>query len=475
MNYANPSTDMLDHEDESFSGEGSYRGSIDLTVILIVVYVFWFFTTPYRSNRLGFLGPLQFEKILAISLLGLTLIAGRIQNLFNAVSILMFAVCGAMLMAFLTSEYPNFGSAQHWANDYWKKIVFFVIVAIGLRKAQHLDHVIKGIVCVIVFYQLLSWTDFVRGGSYVYQQGMKRMVGLWSERGYGAANQFGIMSALGLPFIYYWYQSVESRFWKYAMFACGILAMLSIVFTGSRGSLVVAIALLCFTFRSTLIHPKVLALFAIAGLLIIPVLPEKIKHRYWDLMVMSSSLDQESLSNADKMAIHSGKDRFAGLQNGFKLAAHRPLFGYGPGTSALAAVTVLGVGKKGQLLQLHNLYGQIAAETGLIGFAIWLAMMGFVFLKLYSLRNTFGIGTIGYSMAGALISGLFVMLAYGMFAHSFYDEKWLLLIACVAALTQFTEDEFAHEQVDLDFDDYDGELYDEYEDQEFVDSDDSDE
>ena len=424
----------------------SSRVGWDLMVLLVVVYLFWFFTTPYQSNRLAFLGPLHFERILAITLLGLAFFQGRIGNLFEVISAVTFALFGFMIVSSLTSSYPEYANAVHWTDTYWKKIAFFLIVVASMRRIQHVDQVLKGMVLVIVFYQLVSWLDFLRGGSYVYQQGMKRMIGTWSGGGYGAANQYGLLCAFALPFIYHWYKTAASTNIRWIVLGMGMLSLLSVVFSGTRGALVVALAYLVFAFRVKLFKPKPLITIALVGLFALPLLPNRLKYRYWDMMVnLAASEQRMDLDQFDQIAIDSAKGRLAGMISGVQLGVQKPFTGYGPGTSPIANYELLGHGDPENLLQLHNLYGQVAAEIGIVGLVMWVLLLGIATFSLLRQRARFGPDTKGQSISSALIGGLFIMLAYGMFSHSFYDVKWLLLLGLAASLSQLGWDDYGYE------------------------------
>ena len=462
---------FLENEEWDDDVAQDYRAPFDLTTFLIIVYLFWFFTTPYLSNRLAFLGDLKFERILAIALLGLTLAGGRINQLFSGISAFVGVLFGFMVFSFFLSSYPDYANSVHWADTYWKKVAFFVIVAAGLRQTQHLDRMLKGMVCVIVFYQLISWLDFLKGGSFVYQQGMKRMIGTWSGGGYGAANKFGLLCAFGLPFLCHWYKISGVRKTQLAIMAAAGMSIASIIFTGTRGALVVAFVYLVFTFRRSLLKPKRVVLIGLICVCLIPALPQEIKYRYWDLMIsaVTSSEPQEDLNVNDQIAISSGRGRLTGMINGFQMGMRKPLFGYGPGTSPIANHEVLGFGDDHHFLQLHNIYGQIAAEVGLVGLAIWFLLIIASLAKLWILRRRFGPNSNGGSACSALIGGFFVLLSYGFFSHSFYDVKWLFLTGTVVALGSFTWDDFAYESTDTaELDEFDDEDFD---DDEFDDDD----
>ncbi|MBD3315029.1 MAG: hypothetical protein GF344_04525 [Chitinivibrionales bacterium] len=89
---------------------------------------------------------------------------------------------------------------QWWLATYRKFFVFYLLALCTIRTVGDVLRVALGFAVNLLLYQSHTLLDFLRGCCYVYQQGMKRNIGIWSSRGIGAANGFGSVSLFGIPF-----------------------------------------------------------------------------------------------------------------------------------------------------------------------------------------------------------------------------------------------------------------------------------
>ncbi len=409
----------------------SARRGIDLITALVMVYLAWFLVTPYGSAKLSFLLEMRFEKILAGSLIVLVLLNGKLSNLFRPSAPLLYLLFLVMLVSHLTADSNDTYHGLKWREFYWKKVVFFMIIVAGLRTRQNIRRCFFAITAIVLFYELYSWFDFLRGGSYVYQQGLKRMIGTWSRGGYGAANGFAVLAAFAMPFAVFMYRSTDRTLLRATGGTAYVVAVMSIVYSGTRGAMLIAGLYFMFVFRRLIFRPRLfisaLVMFAVA----IPTLPETIKHRYTALLFDFTAEDE---LGTDRLATTSAKARLTGLTDGFKLGQMRPVTGFGPGASPAARQRFLFTAESGEWAQqLHNLYGQIPAEIGFPGFVIWLALF---FSSVLALRNMIGDSTDRQTklMCATLISALLIWAAYGMVSHTLYDVRWIMLFAFTTAL-----------------------------------------
>ncbi len=144
--------------------------------------------------------------------------------------------------------------------------------------------------------------------------------------------------------------------------------------SGTRGALIVASVYTVFIFRRQLFQLKPLIVAVVAVALTVTFLPPKIKHRYFDLLILQNDSD---LEGSDLIAAESGKSRLRGLKKGFQTGLEHPIFGVGPGNSLVSLdVLIHQETATDNLIQLHNLYGQVAAEIGIVGLFIWSTTIG---------------------------------------------------------------------------------------------------
>jgi O-antigen ligase len=402
---------------------------VRVLVVLLLMYVWWYFATPY--TRFEQLSDIRFERILvALIALGI-LFSGALASRASTFNFLIPLFYAWMFLSFLLSPYSDIDAVLYWQSEYWKVAVLYFFVAFGLRDRRDLQHFLIGVALISLMYQAHSWVDFLRGGSYVYQQGMKRMVGVWSGGGIGSANAWGMLALFTIPFAVFGLRASGSRRIRLAMAALIVISALSIVFSGTRGAMVGMVILLFVYGGFRVLRPK----YLIPAILVLgvgfAVMPQEYRHRYSLIFI-----DQESdvQTRDDVIASGSAQSRLEGLVDGFRMAVLRPLTGMGPGASPTARFEVrddVPLTETGGFLQLHNLYGQIMGELGFIGAAIFLAMVVVYFAQLRSIRIDDGPDGASWRHFQQLLTmAMFVMLLYGMFTHSLYRFHWMLLFAC---------------------------------------------
>ncbi len=333
------------------------------------------------------------------------------------------------------SELNSLESALHWKDYYWKQLVFFICLTVTLKSVKQIRLIIFLIASIIFLYQIYSWMDFINGGSYVAQQGMKRMKGTWADTGYGAGNAWGLLGLFGIPFAIAIYGLVHKPVFRPIALCFGTSCVLCIFFSGTRGAMVASAVLGVVHIGNRLHDPR----YIVATIAIIvfgfPFLPVQVQNRFLTLV---QSVKEEEATQFDKIATESARGRLQGLVDGFRLANNSPVFGCGPAVSAQAVGLMREKGgqviEEEKILQLHNLYGQVVGELGYVGFFAWISLVLTVTICVSSGRATAKLtgsaeGDERY-IIGTMILGLMgVMLVYGMAGHTLYDYRWLIVFA----------------------------------------------
>lgn len=414
---------------------------VSIAAWLMVVYIWYFVTTP--DTRFQLFAEIHFERIL-VFLVVLALFAGRrIPRQLSRSTVLLLLFFFWALLSYSLSSYTSTPPAVWWIENYWKLMLFYFFLMYSIRSLRDLFTIAAG-VCVISFlYQLHTWYDFVNGGSYVYQQGLKRIVGVWSGGGIGAANNFGMLGMFSLPFGIFWLKVTRRRNVRAGLIFFLGMCFASIAFSGTRAALLGALVLLVLTFWRSIFRLKVMV--PLIALLIVgaSLLPEDLKHRYFG-QIMESDQRAGADDMSDRIAEESAKSRIQGLMDGWALAWKRPLTGHGPGSSALARREVNStdswVNEGDEYLELHNLYGQVIAETGFVGAFLFLGLVFGALMQLHaarvSLRGDPSDAVMMQACRELLHTSFLVTLFYGMFTHSLYRYYWLLLFACHTAFIQ---------------------------------------
>jgi len=419
---------------------------VSVSTWLILVYVWLLTTTPHV--RFGTIADIHFERILVV-LIVLSLLSGqRIVRSLNLATVLLVSFFLWCLVGYLQSPYQDAVWAVWWIENYWKLMLFYFFVVLGIRSVRDLKVFIIGVAVISLGYQLLSWRDFLAGGSYVYQQGGKRMVGVWSGGGVGAANAYGLLALYSLPFAQFWFTLTRRNDVKWLVLFFMAVCFASVIFSGSRAAMVCALLFVLVTYGKRLLSVKLLLALAIGGAVALSVMPEHLRHRYFDLIVV----DQEAVSRqgSDRIAQESAQSRLQGLLDGFSLGQRRPVFGYGPGSSALARAEVEDtniavIADDPEALGLHNLYGQVMAETGVVGTILFVALVATTLLQLRKARqvrmSSRESSEVVHAAAKMLITTIVLLLIYGLTAHSLFRYYWLVFFATHVVLMDLVFDD----------------------------------
>ncbi|MEK7774261.1 MAG: O-antigen ligase family protein, partial [Candidatus Zixiibacteriota bacterium] len=169
------------------------------------------------------------------------------------------------------------------------------------------------------------------------------------------------------------------------------------------------------------------------------ILPEQYKARYERFQEVTVDLNKGSSGRWDIW------------KAGLKMVAHRPIFGIGVGAFPWAYST----GEFGPAgwLESHNLYIQVAANTGLVGLTIWILWM--VHLT-RTLRKCARIGEedsrfewAKYYGRGMLVC-IIALFVGGMFGHNCYRYTWYLLAGLAVALENIITTEQAELEKNLE-------------------------
>ena len=318
-----------------------------------------------------------------------------------------------------------------------KLVVFYFFALYCFEDSEELRQAFLAFAIISFTYQLYSWLDFINGGSYVYQQGLKRIVGVWSAPGKGGPNAFGLLGVFTVPFATFLLKTETRLRVRQMAWVLLAISVATVVFTGTRGALLTLLVLVVVYFRQRLLHPKRLVIAGVIIALFVAVLPNDMKRRYFDLIFYDETKIEDRF---DRSAISSAQGRFEGIEDGWKLFLKRPIIGYGPETSSIARLEVRNLrSDRGEVIyvQVHNLYAQLVSENGLLGAILFAAI---VFLYLWQLsdlqkhQDDSPQFKLIRAQAQLLTYLLLTMLIYGMVSHTLYKYNWFLLFACQATL-----------------------------------------
>jgi putative inorganic carbon (hco3(-)) transporter len=255
------------------------------------------------------------------------------------------------------------------------------------------------------------------------------------------ANDLAIHLLLALPFcVFFIADRSASRLARIFAFltALGILAMS--LTTGSRtGILIMAVfAVALFVGASLANKIKLLAFGATLVVVAVVLLPSSLRARYSTLFVSKTDPDSSGVvySADESLAL-----RELLLQYSIQMAFQHPVFGIGMGNFAGVAEEQSDKSSESTMWkQPHNVYTQIAAETGIPGLILYLAILVVTIrtgwrvwrytARIPELRTT-------HLLAGCLMLSLLAFTASNVFATSAYGFYLPIFAALILALERY--------------------------------------
>jgi putative inorganic carbon (HCO3(-)) transporter len=231
-----------------------------------------------------------------------------------------------------------------------------------------------------------------------------------------------------LPFLYF----LAGQSWKSKLaFICfAPLCLYVLALTGSRTGILGLVVV----YVGILVKSKKRVLVGAVGALIVVV----------GFPLMSSDMQDRYLSIVGKGAKNEGtaEGRFTGVEENFRVAFRRPLFGHGLGTSREANANF---GTDDQ--PAHNLYAEVAQELGFVGLAIFLAFLKSVFAAFAQCKRAYadvdGVEFLS-NIVDALQVWLWMNLIFSFASYGLSSFEWYLLSGFAVVLTRLTASKVAN-------------------------------
>ncbi|HTU90494.1 MAG TPA: O-antigen ligase family protein, partial [Gemmataceae bacterium] len=311
-------------------------------------YMWLFIHRPFEVWPV--LGTLQIERIYMIGMLLLWLFSpkGWVANRIHWVTA-FFSVF--LLASWLLSPYMDETSCSATIEDYFKVLVFYVLVVTTVRDERSLKLLITLYLAAVGVYMAHSFWEFLCG-RYEYRMGIRRMIGV--DKTFGDPNAFASSLLYTVPLVLSLWMTKPGKTMRRLLAAYLLGACLCIVLTGSRAGFIG----LCFCgFLMLLLSVRrkgmVLLLSGICGVLGLGVatvaLPSELQNRY--LTILDSSY-------GPKNAAESANSRLNFFLEGCRAWQSSPLIGHGPRSFDIIS---------GHKMGSHNLYGQVLCEMGTLG------------------------------------------------------------------------------------------------------------
>ncbi len=320
----------------------------------------------------------------------------------------------------------NAAQALDSTYDYFKIVVFYVLVVLTVRNEEDLQKFIMAYLAVMFVYVGKSAWEFFIHDRYIWRMGIRRMVGV--DLTYGDPNAFAASIAYSLPFLWAMIRlGHPSRWVRKSLWAYGILGIVCIIFTGSRSGMVTCLFFLLLLWWES--SKKFAGSLMLIGVLALGwnYMPDDLQGRFLSIFV-------EGVGPAAESAEASAEGRIAGLKQGIRLFKENPLLGVGPNNFKLTWK---------DKTNPHNLYGQALGELGGLGFLAFGGLVWCIYRTQKKNRKIIDEQLGDHSgendqllryTAIASMQAILLLLFNGNFGHNLYRYNWLW-IGAIAVLT----------------------------------------
>lgn len=396
-------------------------------------YLFLFIFRPFEYWE--WLGEWRIERVYMICLLvalfswkGKRYVHHSITNAFLG---FFLVICVSIFIAYRPEE------AIRTAEDYLKLLVLYFVIILTVRDEKDFRTLITAFIAITGIYVGKSMWEFFVHGRHFYRMGIVRLVGI--DQTYNDPNSFAATVVYSLPFAWALWKTDWSIWVRRAMVGYGAMSVVAIMFTGSRSGMVSFLLFLALVFLRG--NKKVIASVAmlISLLLIWQIVPNEYRLRY--LTIFDDSINQS--------ATESAQGRVDGLKNGLKLFSARPITGWGASNFPFAVETI-GVYNR---MHSHNLYGQLAADLGLLGIIPFFGVCWRIYrtsrnIYKYKTSSSVGISRFGGrpdfipAISIACLNILILLLFEGLFGHNLYRYTWLIIGAILVLGQSFRSNRF---------------------------------
>jgi O-antigen ligase len=374
-------------------------------IYILIGYMFLFIHRPFEVWPI--LATLRVERIYMIFALAYWAVLARKRWIANPFHLALFAFSGAVLLCWLLSPWAAEEKPQLIVENYFKQLVFYLLLVTSIATEAELKKVCTGFIAVMGLYMTHSFREF-RAGRAMYRMGIDRMIGV--DQAMSDPNTFGASIVYALPMIVPVWQCLSSK--KTRLLAAGYvgISILCILLTGSRSAFLGVVALVVLTIMRTRYRKRFVITLLILTPLLWPMLPPGLQNRFYTIIDPSVGP-----SNAQTF-----EGRKLGWRNGLVLIQQFPLTGCGPG----AWIPATGYG-----LESHQLYAQVMGEMGILGVLTFVPMVGLIWwntrrVKALYRKHPEWSKDFLYYLSDAVLLGVILLLFEGLGGHNLYRFTW---------------------------------------------------
>jgi O-antigen ligase len=368
--YESPSDFALSDElSDNHEPKSRAKSKGKLSVFVVGVALLTLFFVTQLLQLLPFLHSIHVAKIVVgcvvlIFVFSPHLLANRLR--LREIPQFKYILC-ILVFAILTtplSVWPS-GSLDFIIEAYAKNIVFVYFLAQGARNERSTRLIVGALIagCALIVIAIL--TGFGPEVSLDARENRINVAGTYD------VNDLALLFVVTLPFAFFMLKE-STKFQRLWLLAAIALMIVGIIKSGSRGGFVGLLIISVLLLIRSSKQARKYALIAILGgaILFVAAAPTA----YWARINTIFSLEND-------YNMHQQTGRMKVWENGLKMVAAHPLMGVGIGGFNIAHADFSGTNIN---ISPHNSFLQIAAELGLPGFLLFMAI---IFTSIFAARR----------------------------------------------------------------------------------------
>ncbi|RPJ26822.1 MAG: hypothetical protein EHM33_10180 [Chloroflexi bacterium] len=349
------------------------------------------------------------------------------------------------LIGFLSLVYArNSASVVYTLSNYVKDALITLVVVVLLKRAPIFRHVIWTLLAIGIFLGTLSVYKQITGTFTNDYGGFSRaeVAGISSgTSGYrltgpiGDPNFYAQIMVVLIPIAIERMLHERKLLLRLLAGLAGVLCTLTILFTYSRGGFVAMLVVLATFFIVYPPRPLQLAVIIGLGIGIFSLAPAN----YLDRVLTLKDLLPNQSGGIDIRSDNSIQGRASQTLTAWIMFKESPLVGVGLSNFAELYPQYskeVGLAPSASTKSLHNLYLEVATETGLLGFSVFMSMIWLAFQSILSARRKFSeAGQPDYAhLVTGLAIGFIGYLTAAIFIHAAFPRYFYLLLGIIFAL-----------------------------------------
>ncbi len=367
----------------------------------------------------------------------------------NAATKYLIAFCVWAFAGTILSNYaPDL--LAHWARMVFRLALLILAIstlntAKKINRYLHVLLVCAVLTCLVSVAQYvlpsmqlegMNWASATSGGAYVDPESLDGEAAVRVSGQAGHSNWLAMTLLLLLPVNAFWFTTTKRRWARALIIAAAVLQVTVLVLTFTRTGFIIGTAVLLMLFIGGLLKLSPLRIFAMMfiGVIGITMMPDAYVKR-----VFSPRQYVESDSVRARIALQTAATNYA---------ISDPVFGLGTGgfgmrfvregneTATQMRYVVQYQNWQAVFIGTHNMYLQILADTGFVGFVFFALFYYLMFKNILAQRRKYDeLGdTTGHTIVTALVISLSAFLLCAVFLHALHQPIWWMIAAAAIAI-----------------------------------------